>query len=276
MLIADSGSTSTDWRIVDGQQVEQVRTQGMNPYFLSQEELQEILLQVPVQGPVHEVHFYGAGCGAEANRTKLHDAIMAVHPDAEIRIEGDMLAAARATCGHGPGLTAILGTGMNLCHYDGEKIADNRRGWGYVLGDEGSGADIGKHLVMAILNGELPDSVEATFRRRFQLDDDAILAAVYQQSNPNRFLAQFARFAFQNRNVPEVQSLVVGRFKAFFEKQVIRLEAHRQYPLHIVGSVGFFFGNELRKLAPDYGVSLGFVVQSPIAALTHFHADLDE
>lgn len=277
LLLADSGSTKTDWRLVEqGSTLLSVRTKGFNPYLLSTEEIvagiREELLPALNGALTGQVFFYGAGCGAPDKRAVVASALREVFPLASVDVETDLLGAARALCGNEPGIAAILGTGSNSCVYDGQAIADNRPSLGYVLGDEGGGAAIGKQLLRLFLYGEMDTELRSNFVQRFPIDRNAVLDHIYRQPHPNRYLASFAKFVFQNIGQPQCQSIVIENFRAFFRHHILRYEKAHELPLHVTGSIGFYFSNLLRRVAEEEQVRLGRVTETPIAGLVNFHS----
>jgi N-acetylglucosamine kinase-like BadF-type ATPase len=282
ILIADSGSTKTDWRLIDGQEkIRQMSTAGINPYFQSTEEIAASAIKGGLlpsfdaekldAAAVKEIFFYGAGCGAEAKKKTVEEALRSSFSKAQIVVETDMLGAARALCGKEPGIAAILGTGMNTCYYDGVNIIDNKPSLGYVLGDEGSGAHIGKAFIQAFLNKELPEAISKRFTERFSLSKEEILDHVYRQPYPNRFLASFSKFIYQNLKEQYIIDLVASCFHLFFEKHVCRYEKHKELQLSCTGSVAFYYSNILRAVAAEKGIALRTIVENPIAGLTLYH-----
>lgn len=278
LLIADSGSTKTDWRFLEkGKAPIAIRTEGYNPYIIPAEKIEESLFRELVpslngKAPL-AIHFYGAGCGTPEKKNVVASALRIVFPSAEIIIETDLLGAARALCGHEPGIAAILGTGSNSCSYDGETILENRPSLGYVLGDEGGGAALGKQLLRLFLYGDMEELLEKNFRNRFQLDRAQILDSIYRQPLPNRFLASFAKFIFQNIEHPQCAQLVIENFRSFFRHHINRYEQAKHWPLHVTGSVGFYFSNLLRRVAEEEGVRIGRITETPIAGMVNFYEE---
>lgn len=275
-LIADSGSTKTDWRLIDEfNNIHQAQTIGLNPYFTSEQEIIEALNTGPLKlfapDEIEEVHFYGAGCSSEGQISKMEDALIQVYKAADIHVEHDLLGAARALCGNESGIASILGTGSNSCMYDGKFIVKNVPSLGYLLGDEGSGAYMGKHFISDLLGDAVPDELRTRFDKKFNLDREKILENVYMQPFPSRFLASFCRFLYQCLDLDYTRNLVAQSFNAFIDKQVSQYEGHQDLPLHVVGSIGFNFSAILREVAAERGIELGQVLQAPIAALTLFH-----
>lgn len=274
-LIADSGSTKTDWRSInDNGEITSFQTIGFNPYHISSEgvikELQNSDL-VKVQTAVKEIVFYGSGCSSNNKSNEIKEALQQFFLKATITVHHDLLAAARALCGHEKGMVAILGTGSNTCLFDGENITDNVAALGYILGDEGSGAYIGKKFIKALLNKELSKETEDNFKAKYQLELTDILDAVYKKPLPNRFLAQFSEFVFDNKHLPELALLIESCFDDFFQKHICKYKNYQQYPLNIVGSIGYVFKTEIETVAVRYGVKIGKVIKQPIDELVKYH-----
>jgi N-acetylglucosamine kinase-like BadF-type ATPase len=281
LLIADSGSTKTDWRLVGAHNaITQLATQGLNPYFISEQDLVQVLKlevvpHVKEAGSVDQVFFYGSGTGAEEKRKVLERSLKAVFTNARIEVNTDILGAARALCGNAPGVAAILGTGSNTCFYDGKTITCQAPSLGFILGDEGSGAHLGRTFLSALLANELPRDLTQRFFERFGTSKEDILDRLYRQPLPNRYLASFAKFIHQNLKDEQVTRLTADCFRAFFEKQVMRLPSHGPSPatFHCTGSVGFYFSNILRRVAEEKHIITGKILESPIAALTLYHLE---
>lgn len=277
-VVADSGSTKTDWRIIlpEGTFL-QAETGGLNPNFASEDDFQMALEQLTLVvnlSTVTECWFYGAGCKGEGNKEIVLSKLQTYFPTALIHVESDMLGAARALCGSSPGMAAILGTGMNTCVYDGEFIVANHTSLGYLLGDEGSGAYFGKMLLTDALKGKLPPEIKVNFDLRFNLSHADIIENIYRKPLPNRFLAQFAKFIYQNLKHQYCKDLVINGFRSFFKEQIKTYPDFQKYPLHLTGSVAYYFGNLLKRVAEEEGVIIGSVVEKPIAALALYHAGL--
>lgn len=275
ILIADSGSTKTDWRLIDeNKQIQQFSTQGINPYFNTTKQILTVLkseLSSNIQHPISNIFFYGAGCRVEDKKKIVELALSEVFPKSKIEIHTDLLGAARSLCGKNAGIAAILGTGANTCYYDGSKIVENRTSAGFILGDEGSGAHIGKTFVQAFLNDEMPKDIADRFVARFKLSKDDIIDAVYRQPMPNRFLASFSKFIYQNLKEQYILDLVAGCFNQFFDKHICKYEKHKEVKLSCTGSVAFYYSNALRAVALEKGVSIDTITETPIAGLTLYH-----
>lgn len=279
-LIADSGSTKTDWRLIDGDgRIQQFQTEGYNPLFITPEQMQLSLqtnLLQPVEAaaePVTQLFFYGSGCGTETRQAEVKATLQAVFPKARIDVTSDMLGAARALCNKQQGMAAILGTGSNSCLSDGHAIITSRPSLGFILGDEGSGADIGKKMVTDYLYGNLPENMQTRFEKRFGTDRAVIIENVYRKPFPNRYLASFSKFVYQNLNELYCSDLVAERFRAFFRVHIMRYENWEKLPLHCTGSVAFYYSNILRAVAAEQGVRIGTITETPIAAMALYHLE---
>lgn len=277
ILIADSGSTKTDWRLLDKDgNVSQARTAGLNPYHESVESMRIVLSAelLPQLGPpVEQVYFYGAGCATKSACADVSAAIAHIFPDANIVINNDQLGAARALCGKEPGIACILGTGSNTCLYDGKQIVDNIPPMGYIIGDEGSGSNIGKELINRYFRRDLPDKISKRLEKRFDMKKDTVLEHVYRQPFPNRYMAGFAKFIFQNLQEPYLMRMVYDIFANFFDKTICRYNNYQDYKIHFTGSIAFYFANLLRQVAQDKGLRIFNILEGPVAGLTLYHQE---
>lgn len=276
ILIADSGSTKTAWCLVeDGRIKQQIKTKGINPFFQSEEEIQEEIGKglIPYL-PTHrmgEVHFYGAGCAFPDKLAIIHRVITShFEVSREVEVNTDMLAAARSLCGHLPGIACILGTGSNSCHYDGRDIVENVSPLGFILGDEGSGAVLGRVLVGNILKNQLPTEMKNEFLNQYGLSASEIIDKVYRHPFPNRFLASLSPFLAQHIDVPEIRRLVLESFKDFLKRNVMQYD-YNQYPVHFTGSVAFYYKDILRQATQEMEIELGNISQSPMEGLVKYH-----
>lgn len=275
ILIADSGSSKIDWRLLlkDGT-IEQAQTIGYNPYYQPVEffdkEIREVLVS-QIKHPVEKIFYYGTGVSSEKNIKTIYNVLARYFNGAQIEVTHDLLAAARALCGTEPGIACILGTGSNSCHYDGKDIVYNVTSQGYVLGDEGSGAYIGKLLISDYLRNDLPEKLNEQFKKRFPLSRHEILDRVYSQEMPSRFLASFTKFIFQHLKEPYCYQLIYNSFVQFMEKSVMRYPGYNELKVHFVGSVAFYFSDILRQVANDKGITVKNILESPIAGLTLYH-----
>lgn len=275
IVIADSGSTKTDWCMGNTKaDCETVRTEGINPFHQSADEIKEVIASVPTprQGDPAEittVYFYGAGCIPEkADRVKT--ALAQRFPQATVLVESDLSGAARALCGKTAGIACILGTGSNSCSYDGEKITAHIPPLGYILGDEGSGAVLGKRLTGDLLKRRLPDDLCRDFLEEYRLTPALILDKVYRQPSANRFLASLTPFLFARRQRAEIRDLLISCFTDFFTRNVMQY-AYQDIPVHFTGSVAFYFQEEVKEAARRLDVSVGKIIKSPLEGLMDYH-----
>ncbi len=276
ILIADGGSTKTDWRLIkEGREYKQIQTSGFNPYLVGSNEIEEILwkeLQPYIDNnAVSNVYYYGAGCSTPLKNMTIESAFEKVFPNARLDINHDLLAAAHALCGDAEGIAAILGTGSNSCYYDGKEIKDGIFSLGYFFGDEGSGAYLGKQLLIAYLHKELPEDLESKFKEEYALSNESILDAVYTKTAPSRFLASFSRFISENRGHPYIYSLIAEAFRAFYKYQICCYAKHQKVPVHFVGSVAYHYSDILTLIGLEFGVKTGKFIQAPIDGLVEYH-----
>lgn len=276
ILIADSGSTKTNWCLIEhGQPIKEVFTKGTNPFFQTQKEISNelsasLLPMLPINN-FTTIHFYGAGC---INPEKIEIVKSAIASQLQvtnsIEVATDMLGAARALCGHQAGIACIMGTGSNSCYYDGKKIINNVSPLGFILGDEGSGAVLGKLLVGDLLKNQLPTELKTKFLAQYQLTSADIIDKVYRQPFPNRFLASLSPFLAQNLNIPSIHTLVLNSFKAFLLRNVMQYKYQRM-PVHFIGSVAFHYQEVLREAAEEMHINLGTILKSPMQGLIEYH-----
>ncbi len=276
ILIADGGSTKTDWRLLkEGREYKQVQTSGFNPYLVGSDEIESILwkeLQPYIDNTaVDTVYYYGAGCSTPVKVMSVENAFEKVFTNARIHISHDLLAASHALCGDTEGIAAILGTGSNSCYYDGKNIADGIFSLGYFFGDEGSGAYLGKKLLTAFLHNELPEEIDVEFRNQYPMSLENILDSVYTKPAPSRFLASFSNFLNMHRNHPYILNLLSEAFREFYKYQVCCYTKHKEVPVHFVGSVAYHYQDILTKTGLEFGVKTGRFIQAPIDGLVEYH-----
>lgn len=276
ILLADGGSTKVDWCLIDkGKLVKQVFTKGANPFFRTHEDISDelkIVLLPEINGyKVDSVHFFGAGCAFPDKNEIIRAAIADNINTKEIEVGSDLLAAARGLCGHDKGIACIIGTGSNSCFYDGTSIVDNVSPLGYVLGDEGSGAVIGRLFVGACLKNQLTKGLKEKFLEQFELTPQMILDKVYKQPLANRFLASLSPFLIQNIGDKTIYDLVAAAFKDFFVKNVMQYD-YKNNEVHLTGSVAYHYRDILRKVADDLNIKIGTIEQSPIAGLIKYYS----
>jgi N-acetylglucosamine kinase-like BadF-type ATPase len=276
ILIADSGSSKIMWCLISnyGTAVVQFCSNGINPYFQSVETISnEIVNNVMPQLLPHTIsaiHYYGAGCGNELACKQIKQALSIHFTTQTITIQGDLIGAARALCGHSEGVACILGTGSNSCLYNGEQIMMNTPPLGYILGDEGSGAALGKQLLSDCFKNKLPKHLAQALCETYQLDATKLIEQVYKQPNPNRFLASFSLFIHRHKADPYIHTLIKDSFISFIKRNVLNYQ-RSDLPMHSIGSVAYYYKEILHEATNDCNIELGEVIQSPMDGLIGFH-----
>lgn len=275
ILIADSGSTKTDWTVVEhGEVICRTQTKGMNPFFQTEEEMTAELLQVLLpqlpNGAVESVYFYGAGCTPEKCPVVADTLKKALNsPIAEVY--SDMLGAARGLCGRETGIVCIMGTGSNSCLYNGEKFVANVSPLGFILGDEGSGAVLGKLLVGDLLKNQLGEELKEKFLKQFNLTPAEIIDRVYRKPFPNRFLASLSPFLAENIQEPGIRNLVRGSFLSFLRRNVMQYENYEQQKVNFIGSIAYYYKEILTEAVLECGLHMGKIMKAPMEGLIEYH-----
>lgn len=274
ILIADSGSTVTDWTVIkNDKSICRYSTKGMNPFFQSQEEI-ETEIRVNLLDKLEDrsfdgIYFYGAGC-IFGKQDIVRNALKAYFKSPIIEVDTDMLAAAHALCGKESGIACILGTGSNSCFYDGKDIQENVSPLGFILGDEGSGAVIGKLFVGSLLKNQLKEGLKEEFLAEFKLEQGDIIDRVYRKPFPNRFLASLTPFILKHIGEPSVEKLVLDTFKDFFQRNVMQYE-YKNEKVHFIGSIAYHFKAILEQAAKEKGITIGQIEKSPMEGLIKYH-----
>lgn len=271
-LIADSGSTKTHWCVTDENGVvKDIFTKGINPFYQTEEEIKaELILNLLPQlseYPINSIHFYGAGCSFPEKKLMVSNALSTFYKDAKIEIESDLLGAARSLFGNNKGIACILGTGSNSCFYDGENIVENVSPLGFILGDEGSGAVMGKLLIADCLKNQLPTELKEKLMTQYALTPAIVLENVYKKPFPNRYLAQFTPFLLENLEEPCIFNLVFEAFDAFLVRNVMQYSLE-EMEVGFVGSIAYHFRDTLEMVAYERGIKISSIVQSPMGGLT--------
>jgi N-acetylglucosamine kinase-like BadF-type ATPase len=274
-LIADSGSSKTEWCLINGNKKTLIKTQGISPYFLNVEQviqilLKELLPKMKKQVP-DEIYYYGTGCSNVENVKMIKTALKKVFPSAKCNVDHDLLGAARALCGNEKGIACILGTGSNSCFYNGKKIIKNSPGLGYVLGDEGSGTYLGKKVIQYYLYNTFDEDLMDRFNSKYNTSVTEILDAVYKQPLPNRFLAGFTGFLIENRGHFMIENIIEDGFNDFFFNHIYKYRESWTMPIHFVGSVAYGFRDVLIDLCSSYELQLGKVLKNPMEGLIKYH-----
>ena len=276
ILIADSGNTKTDWCCIDGlDAVNSFSTSGLNALILPKDKVLSIFqseVSEKTEGmSFSHIYFYGAGCIDASVKLKVEEALSKVFPNATVTVESDLLGAARSLCGDKPGIACIIGTGSNSCLSDGTEIVDNVPSLGYILGDEGSGAVLGRMLISDVMKGVLPESLVKKFQERYNLDPVTVVHRVYNESDANRFLASVTPFLLENIEEPAIHRLVLNAFKSFFTRNIMRYDNYKNKLINVTGSIGWYFKDVLHEAADAMDCSLGAISRAPMEGLVDYH-----
>ncbi len=276
-LIADSGSTKCEWSFLQEGKKKKIVTQGISPYFLNTEQiiavLQKELLPKLRNVQIDEIYYYGTGLANPENVKLLKSVFKKLYPSAKIQAEIDLLAAARALCGNEKGVVCILGTGSNSCYYNGKKIVKNSPGLGYVLGDEGSGAYMGKKVIQHYLYNTFDEDLMSRFVARFQTNASEILEKVYKWPQPNRYLASFALFLAENRGHYMVENIIEDSLNDFFFTHLYKYTESWTLPISFVGGIAYGFKDVLKEMCYTYELELGKVLKTPMDGLIEYHSE---
>jgi N-acetylglucosamine kinase-like BadF-type ATPase len=275
-LIADSGATKCEWCLLENGKKRTIHTLGISPYFLNEIQiialLEKSLLPKLKGAIITELHFYGTGLSNPHNVILLKTVLKKCFKKASIKIETDLTAAARALCGRKKGIACILGTGSNSCFYDGRKMSKNSPGIGYILGDEGSGAYLGKKVIQHFLYGTFDEELQARFEKRFLTNAIEILENVYKKPLANRYLASFAIFLAENRGHYMIENIIEDGLNDFFFTHIYKYRESWTLPINFIGSVAFGFKDVLQELCNTYELELGNVMKAPMKGLIEFHS----
>jgi N-acetylglucosamine kinase-like BadF-type ATPase len=276
LLIADSGSTTTDWAVVSDTATLHIKTPGINPVHQDDTTIectiaQGLLPQMNGITPTH-IYFYGAGCVGGETNMRLDNILSRHFLDAHIAIESDLLGAARSLCGHHRGIAAILGTGANSCYYDGHDIVANIPPLGYILGDEGSGASLGKAFLRALLRKELGKELLDEFYTTFDTDYRKLITRIYREPAANRFLASLSPFIASHLDNDAVRTIVADTFASFIDHHIMRYD-YNDTRLHLTGSVAHYYRHIITEVAHNKGIEIGTITRSPIEGLITYHTN---
>lgn len=271
ILVADSGSTKTDWFLTDGDSVlKEFRTSGVNPMIQTKKlvysQLEEVV-EYTSGFEVSRICFFGAGCSEESNKDIIRGSFSSLFKSPEMIVENDLMGAAIALFGNSPGIACILGTGSNCCSYDGQSIIEARHGIGYILGDEASGAYFGKRLIRDYLYGCMEGSLSNAFDQKFGLNREQILEKVYKEENPNRFLAGFSSLLSEHLSNDYAAGVVRQGIDEFIESNVLSYHGSKESRVGFCGSVAYAFRDVIRDRMQVAGLRLGNILQRPIDGL---------
>ena len=275
ILIADSGSTKCAWKLIAGNgTMSEVVTAGINPFFRTTESIYEELLKelLPFTSqPVNDIFFYGSGIVSEAAGNIIKLALIGLYPEARIQLYSDVLAASRSLFGTSKGIACILGTGSNACLYDGEKVTGGISPLGFILGDEGSGAVLGKKLIGDYFKEVMPLALRSKFESKYHLTKEESLQRVYKTERPNHFLASFTPFLSEELKEEYAHHLVSNSFMEFFDRNVTRIAGFETYPIGFVGSVAWYFREIVAEVCSKYHMKCVAIRQEPMEGLVNYH-----
>ena len=277
-LIADSGSTKTSWKLIGPrEQSKDIKTPGINPFFRSEQDIYQELEQylLPETGTdIEEIFFYGAGIVNAEKGDLVRRALSRLYNHATIEAHSDVLGAAIALFGNKPGIACILGTGSNACLFDGQKITQGISPLGFILGDEGSGAVMGRKLLGDYFKEVMPQTLREEFSNSFKLTREEALNRIYRTEKPNQFLAQFVPFLSEHKHSVYCHELVQQSFMEFFERNVAKLPRYSSYPIGFIGSVAWHFSHILDNTASYFGFEQITVIKDPIDGLEKYYSNL--
>ena len=272
ILIADSGSSITEWCLLDGESISQYQCIGLNPFIVDEHIIRDTLSQLEISfDKITELHFYGAGCGSYEKSNIMQTVLQSVFSCADIMVYSDLLAAARSLFQKNEGVVGILGTGSNSCFFDGDKLVDLIPALGYVLGDEGSGSYFGKKLLSSFLYKKLPKEIEQNFLEKFDLNSEKIIERVYQEGNANVYLVSFMPFIASHKENKFIQEMIKEGFKNFINTHVLCYENIENAEVNFVGSISSVFENELKEVAKELKINVGQIIRKPAESLVNYH-----
>jgi len=268
LLLADSGSTKTSWKLVDSSgKASRIQTSGMNPNYLTEKEIENILreeLIEKVDVPITSIRFYGSGCSQSQAKEKLKQVFFRLYPKASVDIDTDLVGACKSVISQQTSWVCILGTGSNACVVKEGEIIYQPLSLGYILGDEGSGQDIGKRLLKAYFSDSMPLSLKKKWEDEYNLSYSELINKVYQTPKANTWMATFSIFAKNHMEEPFIESLVLASFESFVNTYIISQKEYQNLPVHFVGSIAFHFEIQIRKVLQKHQLKVGQIIQSPI------------
>lgn len=274
-LIADSGSTKTEWCLLKNNKPTLFTSQGMSPYFLNAEQIEQIIRNEVFpfikKYKIDQIFFYGTGCKNPANIKMFKKVFSKLLPDADTVVDNDLSAAAKALCGNEKGIACILGTGSNSCYYNGEKIVKNSPGLGFILGDEGSGAYLGKKVIQHYLYNIFDQDLKARFDAQFLTTETQIIESVYKKPLANRYLASFAIFLAENRGHYMIENIIEDGINDFFYTHIISYRESSTLPINFTGGIAYGFKDVVQQLCSNYDLRAGTFLRTPMEGLVKFH-----
>lgn len=276
-LLADSGATKAEWCLIKGKKKKILFTQGISPYLMNREQIVKMLskeLKPKLKKElIGEIHYYGTGCSNPENVKNIKAALKEVFPVAKkVNVLTDLMGAARALCQKKKGIACILGTGSNSCYYNGSRIVKNSPGIGYVLGDEGSGAYLGRKVIQHYLYKTFDEDLTTKFDAKYKTSHIEILDKVYKQPLPNRYMASFALFLAENRGHYMIENIIEDSLNDFFFNHLYKYRESWLYPIHFTGGVAYAFRDVIKSLCAGYELQLGRILKNPMEGLIEYHS----
>lgn len=276
ILIADSGGTKTDWVVLrDGIKINEIQTPGLHPFFMSSEEMTDVLDKelYPLIEPAQfeQLYFYGAGCYQNNKKEIVEQALESMFTNTSIEIESDLMGAARALFKHGSGIACIMGTGSSSCNFDGRQITDKAPSLGYLLGDEGSGAHVGKQLCKLYLEKKLDEGLIPFFESKFGGLLPDLIMRIYHDPFPNRLLAQISIFAYEYKQYPQMEQLVYTSIETFILNQKNYYKKEKEIDFGFCGSMAYYFKDIIEAIAEKNNILLKEIQKSPMEGLIQYH-----
>lgn len=278
ILIADSGSTKTAWCLISGnQRVKDITTKGINPFYQTEEEIEAELKntlcqEIGGENKINSVYFYGAGCADSQINNKLAKTLQQVLKSDKAEVSSDMLGAARGIFKHQKGIACIMGTGSNSAYYDGNEIVKSIPAGGFIIGDEGSGAVLGKTLIADYIKNQMPENILAEFKKFYNGTYLDVVNHVYKQPFPNRWLANFTKFMYEKREDDYIHNMIVNSFTLFFNRNIKQFDSWKDMEVGFVGSIAYYFEKELKEAAQKCEITVSGIYQNPIEGLIEYHS----
>ncbi|MDQ8003600.1 MAG: N-acetylglucosamine kinase [Pedobacter sp.] len=274
ILVADSGSSKTDWMAYSPEKIYSFNTQGINPYFANAQDVFRILSKhkemAAIADRVKEVYFFGAGCLNPDKHEIVSNGLSSFFTNAFISVDHDLMGSAYATCGDKKGLACILGTGSNIAYYDGETVYSGNHGLGYILGDEGSGTYFGKKMLISYLHKTMPADLREAFDEEFKITKDIVVENIYQKPFPNSYLATFSRFMIHHKQHPFIQKTLKDGFQEFIDTNVKDYKNYKTLECNFVGSISYYYQDELRAVFSENNLKIGKTLQKPIEGIFEY------
>ena len=278
ILIADSGSTKTAWCLISGnQRVKDITTKGINPFYQTEEEIEAELKntlcqEIGGENKISSVYLYGAGCADSQINNKLAKTLQQVLKSDKAEVSSDMLGAARGIFKHQKGIACIMGTGSNSAYYDGNEIVKSIPAGGFIIGDEGSGAVLGKTLIADYIKNQMPENILAEFKKFYNGTYLDVVNHVYKQPFPNRWLANFTKFMYEKREDDYIHNMIVNSFTLFFNRNIKQFDSWKDMEVGFVGSIAYYFEKELKEAAQKCEITVSEIYQNPIEGLIEYHS----